>query len=88
MSKKEQPKIAGLRSIKLETEPGNYFWCSCGRSERQPFCNGSHRGTSFQPMLVVITEKKLVKWCSCKMTKTPPYCDNTHRDLPGYEKKV
>lgn len=87
MSKNSKPHIAGLRSIKLETEPGTYFWCTCGKSSNQPFCDGSHTGTNFQPMRVVIEEKKLVKWCSCKYTKTPPFCDNSHRELPGYEPK-
>jgi len=87
MSKKSKPQIAGLRSIKLETEPGTYFWCACGKSSNQPFCDGSHTGTDFQPMKVVIEEKKLVKWCSCKITKTPPFCDNSHRGLPGYRSK-
>jgi CDGSH-type Zn-finger protein len=84
MSDKEKPVIAGLRSIKLETEPGTYFWCVCGHSKKQPFCDGSHRVTSFVPLVVKIDEKKLVKWCSCKHTKTPPFCDHSHRELPGY----
>jgi CDGSH iron-sulfur domain-containing protein 3 len=84
MNKQEKPVIAGLRSIKLETEPGIYSWCSCGHSKNQPFCDSSHRGTSFMPLLVKIEEKKLVKWCSCKHTKTPPFCDDSHRELPGY----
>lgn len=87
MSENEKPKIAGLRSIKVETKPGLYFWCTCGRSEDQPYCDGSHNGTSFLPMPVKIDELQLVKWCTCKMTKTPPYCDHTHRELPGYESK-
>ena len=88
MKEKNKPAIAGLRSIKLETEPGRYYWCSCGLSTNQPFCNGAHAGTGFEPLPVVITEKQLVKWCSCKYTRTPPFCDNTHRELPGYEKDV
>lgn len=82
----EEPVIAGLRSIKLETELGIYFWCACGRSKTQPFCDASHKESSFQPLRVEITEKKLVKWCACKHSKTPPFCDHTHRELPGYEK--
>jgi CDGSH-type Zn-finger protein len=85
MNSNEKPTIAGLRSIKLETEPGMYFWCACGKSKNQPFCDSSHRGTSFQPLIVKIDEKQLVKWCSCKHTKTPPFCDHSHRELPGYE---
>ncbi len=84
---KEEPRIAGLRSIKLETKPGTYFWCSCGQSKSQPFCDGSHRKTSFHPLPVVIDTEQLVKWCTCKHTKTPPFCDHSHRELPGYEAK-
>ncbi|MFH0758143.1 MAG: CDGSH iron-sulfur domain-containing protein [Bacteroidota bacterium] len=86
MDRQDKPEVAGLRSIKLETEPGTYFWCACGRSSRQPFCDGSHRETGFLPLRVVIAEKQLVKWCSCKMTKTPPFCDHSHRELPGYSR--
>jgi CDGSH-type Zn-finger protein len=87
MKKEDTPIIAGLRSIKMDTKPGIYFWCTCGRSEDQPFCDGSHKPTDFLPLSVDISEEKLVKWCTCKMTKTPPYCDHTHRDLVGYEAK-
>ncbi len=84
--KKNEPLVAGLRSIKLDTLPGTYLWCACGRSSKQPFCDGSHRETNFLPLRVVITEKQRVKWCTCKLTKTPPYCDHSHRELPGYVK--
>jgi len=84
MSENQKPVLAGLRSIKLETEIGIYYWCACGRSQDQPFCDGSHHGTSIQSIVVKIEEKKLVKWCTCKQTLTPPFCDHTHRSLPGY----
>jgi CDGSH iron-sulfur domain-containing protein 3 len=83
----QKPKIAGLRSIKLDMEPGTYFWCSCGRSNAQPFCDESHVGTSFEPLEVIISEKGRYKWCSCKHTKTPPFCDDSHRELEGYVPK-
>jgi len=86
MNDADKPVVAGLRSIKLETEPGTYLWCACGRSSKQPFCDNSHRETTFLPLRVVIEVKNLVKWCSCKATRTPPYCDHSHRDLPGYVK--
>ena len=86
MDHQEKPVIAGLRSIKLDCEPGTYFWCACGRSRQQPFCDGSHQGTAFFPLRVDITAKQRVKWCSCKMSRTPPYCDHSHRELPGYTK--
>lgn len=61
---------------------GAKFWCACGRSMAQPYCDGSHKGTSFQPLRVAYTEpKKSVAWCGCKRTKTPPYCDGSHRAL-------
>ncbi len=83
----QKPIIAGPKSYKEETEPGTYFWCACGRSNNQPWCDGSHAGTEFVPEKVVIDEKKPRKWCLCKYTKTPPFCDHTHRELPGYPGK-
>jgi len=85
MERKKKPTPAGFRSLKLETDPGTYSWCACGRSKNQPFCDGSHQGTAFRPVSVTINEKKLVKWCLCKQTKTPPFCDHSHRELPGYQ---
>lgn len=64
-----------------KTAPGTYFWCSCGRSKGQPFCDGSHKGTGFVPKKVVLTEAKTVAWCGCKHTKTPPFCDGSHSGL-------
>ncbi|HBS86588.1 MAG: hypothetical protein A2W91_20425 [Bacteroidetes bacterium GWF2_38_335] len=77
----EKPIIVQKHSIKLEMEPGTYFWCACGKSDNQPFCDGSHRGTSFSPVKTEIKEKRMVSWCACKHTKTKPFCDHTHRDL-------
>jgi len=50
----EKPEIAGYASIKLEMEPGTYWWCSCGKSKNQPFCDGSHKGSSFSPVETTI----------------------------------
>jgi CDGSH-type Zn-finger protein len=59
-------------------EPGEYWWCACGKSERQPFCDGSHRGGPSAPVIVTLDDAYTVSWCGCKRTATPPYCDGSH----------
>ena len=62
----------------VEVEPGNYAWCSCGKSANQPYCDGSHKGTEFTPQVVKIEEKKVVAWCGCRRSGNEPFCDGTH----------
>jgi len=76
-----EPKIAAKVPAVLELEPGAYHWCSCGRSQKQPFCDGSHKGTGFAPLKFVVEEKKKVALCQCKRTNRPPFCDGTHKGL-------
>jgi CDGSH-type Zn-finger protein len=76
-----KPVVVQKRSLKKVMEPGIYFWCACGRSANQPFCDGSHRGTSFKPQKVVVEEKQLVKWCMCRHSAEGALCDNKHREL-------
>lgn len=56
-----------------------YYWCSCGRSDSQPFCDGAHKGTNFSPVQYVATETKELYFCGCKATKTAPFCDGSHK---------
>jgi len=67
--------------LMVELEEGkNYAWCSCGLSENQPYCNGSHSGTSLVPK-VFKAEKEKAALCMCKQSKNPPYCDGSHMSL-------
>lgn len=75
------PVIAHKFPAVQKVEKGSYFWCACGRSKTQPFCDGSHKVTEFTPLKVDITEARTVAWCQCKHTKTPPFCDGTHKSL-------
>jgi len=63
------------------TEPGVYWWCACGRSKTQPFCDGSHKGTEFSPLMTEVKEKKPLAWCACKHSKNKPFCDGSHAAL-------
>lgn len=75
------PRIANEGPAVLELEPGTYWWCACGRSDDQPFCDGSHKGTEFTPMKFEVEETSRVTLCQCKHTGDAPRCDGTHADL-------
>jgi CDGSH-type Zn-finger protein/mannose-6-phosphate isomerase-like protein (cupin superfamily) len=79
-----KPTIASPKGFCIELRAGKrYSWCSCGRSATQPFCDGSHVGTGFQPVTFKAERDEDVILCGCKHTGTPPFCDGTHSNLPG-----
>jgi len=76
-----EPKIAQKKPYVMKLEAGTYFWCSCGQSSNQPFCDGSHKGSEFTPDKVVIEEERNLALCGCKHSKNGAFCDGSHKDL-------
>lgn len=77
-----EPRIAQKAPFQAEVEEGkSYWWCACGRSNTQPFCDGSHKGTGFAPVEFKPAASGEVWFCGCKHTATPPLCDGTHQRL-------
>jgi len=76
-----EAKIAAREPAVLDLEPGTYYWCACGRSANQPFCDGSHAETDIVPKAFELTEKTRVALCRCKHSNNAPFCDGTHETL-------
>jgi CDGSH-type Zn-finger protein len=76
-----EPIVFQKGPLVQQMEPGTYWWCACGRSKNQPFCDGSHKGTGIGPIKTELPEAKQVAWCACKHSQTKPFCDGTHRTL-------
>ena len=73
------PTIAQRSPYAVEVEEGKpYFWCACGQSKNQPFCDGSHKGTEFTPVAYKPAQSGRVFFCGCKHTNNRPMCDGTH----------
>jgi CDGSH-type Zn-finger protein len=76
------PTIAQKEPYEVDVVAGKtYFWCSCGLSKKQPFCDGSHKGTGFEPMAYKAPETTTAYFCGCKQTSTKPLCDGAHENL-------
>ncbi len=78
-----EPVIAGKVPLPVDVEAGKtYWWCSCGKSARQRFCDGSHKGTDFTPVRYDATQTGKVWFCACKHSAKAPLCDGSHKNLP------
>jgi CDGSH-type Zn-finger protein len=74
--------VAQKSPFGVNVEAGkDYWWCACGRSKKQPFCDGSHKETGFQPVRYTAKEAATLWFCGCKSTKSAPLCDGTHNTL-------
>ena len=76
-----EPTIAQKVPYVLDMKPGSFYWCTCGKSKSQPFCDGSHKGSGFAPLKVDLPEAKKVAWCGCKHSANKPFCDGSHSKL-------
>ena len=78
----KQPVIAQKSPFAIEVEAGkSYWWCSCGKSATQPFCDGSHKGSEFSPVEYKADKSEAVYFCGCKQSANGVLCDGTHKKL-------
>ena len=76
-----EPVIAQKSPYVLNLQPGTYWWCACGRSKNQPFCDGSHKDSGLTPVKLELTEAKEIYFCGCKHSSKKPFCDGSHKRL-------
>lgn len=75
-------EVAARAPMPVEVEAGkDYFWCSCGKSKNQPFCDGSHKGSEFRPLRWTAEQSETKWFCACKQTEGQPFCDGSHKAL-------
>lgn len=76
------PRIAQKAPYAIDVETGkSYWWCSCGKSSKQPLCDGSHKGSDFTPVEYKATEDKTIYFCGCKQSGNGVFCDGAHSKL-------
>ncbi len=77
-----KPEIAQKAPYAVEVQAGeSYWWCACGQSKTQPFCDGSHKGSEFSPVGYKASENITVYFCGCKHSKNGVFCDGSHKSL-------
>ncbi len=77
-----EPVIASKEPFAIDVKEGkSYWWCACGQSTKQPFCDGSHKDTDFEPQEYTASKDRTVYFCGCKQTSKNPMCDGTHSKL-------
>ena len=77
-----EPVVAKKGPFAVNLESGKtYYWCACGQSKNQPFCDGSHKGTEFTPVSFTAKETGTAYLCGCKRSGNKPYCDGTHNKI-------
>ena len=78
----DKPKVAQKGPFETAIEADRiYWWCACGLSEKQPFCDGSHKGTGIKPVQYQADKLETVYFCGCKNTRNAPFCDGSHQNL-------
>jgi CDGSH iron-sulfur domain-containing protein 3 len=78
----DAPRIAQTAPFKVDLQGGkDYFWCACGQSKNQPYCDGSHKTTAFTPLKFSVDAAKTAFLCGCKHTANAPFCDGSHKAL-------
>ncbi len=75
----DRPRVHDVIPVMRELEPGEYLYCTCGRTADEPLCDGSHRGTTLRPLVFTVAAKRRAAYCQCKYTREAPYCDGSHR---------
>ena len=78
----DKPRVAATHPFHEDLKAGRiYWWCACGLSEKQPYCDGSHKGTGFSPVKLQFKEGDKAWLCGCKNSKNAPFCDGTHKQM-------